>query len=98
MADGQGPAPQSPHPGRVRTYRRLMNAELALRPIRRKGPLGTPELSDALEATETPGDTIEPEDDLYLETLIRYVASLGGHIEVQAVFPEDTITLLREPT
>jgi hypothetical protein len=25
------------------------------------------------------------------------VAALGGHLEVTAVFPEETITLLREP-
>ena len=27
----------------------------------------------------------------------RYVAALGGHLEVRAVFPEETVTLLREP-
>lgn len=97
MPEGQNAGEQPAHEGRVNTYRRLMNAELALRPIRRRRPLGLPELSAVLEATESPGPEIEPEDDLYLAVLVRYVASLGGHVEVSAVFPEDTITLLRDP-
>ena len=36
-------------------------------------------------------------DDLYLGTLARYVAALGGHLEVLAVFPDETITVRREP-
>jgi hypothetical protein len=38
-----------------------------------------------------------PADDVYLDALARYVAALGGHVEVRAVFPDETITLLREP-
>jgi hypothetical protein len=34
---------------------------------------------------------------VYLDALMRYVAALGGHLEVRAVFPDETITLLREP-
>jgi hypothetical protein len=40
---------------------------------------------------------IEQEEDVYLSTLARYVAALGGHLEVLAVFPEETVTVLREP-
>jgi hypothetical protein len=40
---------------------------------------------------------IEQQDDVYLSTLARYIAALGGHLEVLAVFPEETITLLPEP-
>ena len=37
------------------------------------------------------------EPDLYLTTLTRFVAALGGHVEVRAVFPEETITVRRDP-
>ena len=40
---------------------------------------------------------IEQEEDVYLSTLARYVAALGGHLEVLAVFEDETVTLLREP-
>ena len=37
---------------------------------------------------------IERQDDLYLSTLQEYVAALGGHLEVNAVFPDGIITLV----
>ncbi|MGD9890834.1 MAG: transcriptional regulator [Dehalococcoidia bacterium] len=37
---------------------------------------------------------IEHERDIYLSTLGRYVAALGGHLEINAVFPDETIHLL----
>jgi hypothetical protein len=39
----------------------------------------------------------EAEDDIYLTTLTRFVAALGGHVEVRAVFPEETITVRQDP-
>ena len=69
---------------RVETYRRLMDAEARLEDARRRR--GVEETT--LDASE---------DDDYLSTLARYVAALGGHLEVQAVFPEERITLLRQP-
>jgi DNA-binding XRE family transcriptional regulator len=37
---------------------------------------------------------IERQDDLYLSTLEEYVAALGGHLEVNAVFPDGIIALI----
>ena len=37
---------------------------------------------------------IERQDDLYLSTLQEYVAALGGHLEVNAVFPDGIIALV----
>jgi len=69
---------------RVAMYRRLMDAEARLEPVRLRHGVG-----------ETAPEAGESDD--YLATLARYVAALGGHLEVRAVFPEETITLLREP-
>jgi len=68
----------------VAIYRRLMDAEARLEEVRRRRGVS----ESALDASES---------DDYLATLARYVAELGGHLEVRAVFPEETITLLREP-
>jgi hypothetical protein len=54
-------------------------------------------IANALEVSQPNVSRIEQEDDVYLSTLARYVSALGGHLEVLAVFPEETITLLREP-
>jgi hypothetical protein len=77
---------------RVAMYRRLMDAEERLDPLRRRRGVTDTAFGDALEASE---EDVEP--DLYLATVARYVAELGGHLEVRAVFPEETITLLRGP-
>jgi hypothetical protein len=49
-------------------------------------------LGDALEVAET-----DDEEDVYVATLARYVAELGGRLEVRAVFPDEIVTLLRLP-
>lgn len=79
---------------RMDTYQRLMDAEGRLDDVRRRRGLPETAMADALDTIEGGGDQIEPEDDLYLRTITRYVTELGGHIEVVAMFPEETVTLL----
>jgi hypothetical protein len=59
--------------------------------VRRRRGVSETAFGDAREASE------ESAPDVYLDALTRYVAALGGHLEVRAVFPEETITLLRQP-
>jgi transcriptional regulator with XRE-family HTH domain len=83
--------------GRVAGYRRLMEAELRLAEVRRRRGVSQATIADALDVSQPNISRVEQEDDVYLSTLARYVAALGGHLEVLAVFPEETVTLLREP-
>ena len=76
---------------RMETYKRLMDAEVRLDEVRRRRGVSDTALGDALEASEGGAH----EGDVYLSTLMRYVAALGGHLEVRAVFADETITLLR---
>lgn len=82
---------------RMNTYGRLMDAEARLDDRRRQRGLPETAIADVLDAIEGGGARIEPEDDLYLRTVSRYVARLGGQVEVRAVFADETVTLLREP-
>ena len=82
---------------RVATYRRLMQAELRLGELRSRRGLSQATVAQALDVSQPNISRIEQEEDVYLSTLARYVAALGGHIEVNAVFPDETITLLRDP-
>lgn len=46
-----------------------------------------------------PGDTcIEHEEDIYLATLRESVEMLGGELEIKAVFPDQTVTLVPADT
>jgi hypothetical protein len=72
-----------------------MDAEIALYP--RHERLRAPEslLGDILDTHEP--ETDAPVEDLYLATLSEYVAALGGHVEIRAIFPDEQVRLLREP-
>jgi transcriptional regulator with XRE-family HTH domain len=74
-----------------------MEAELQLAEVRRRRGVSQATIAEALEVSQPNVSRIEQQDDVYLSTLARYVAALGGHLEVRAVFPEETVTLLREP-
>src|SRR5689334_21612601 len=77
------------------TLRRLMDAEVALDSRRER--LGVPEslIADILDELEP--ESGEPVEDLYLRTLSRYVAALGGRLQVQAIFADEQITLMSDP-
>jgi hypothetical protein len=72
------------------TYKRLMDAEARLDGMRRRKGVRDTALGDALEETEE-----QCTDDVYLSALARYVAALGGELEVRAVFADETVTLAR---
>lgn len=72
-----------------------MDAEVALYPRHERSRVAESLLGDILDRHEP--ETDEPVEDLYLRVIADYVAALGGHVEVTAVFGEERITLLREP-
>lgn len=80
---------------RVRAYKQLMEAELRLSELRTRRGVSQASMASALDVSQPNISRIEREDDVYLSTVARYVAALGGHLEIQAVFANETITLLR---
>jgi transcriptional regulator with XRE-family HTH domain len=82
---------------RVEAYRRLLDAEMRLNDLRRRRGLSQAQVARALEVSQPNISRIEQEDDVYLSTLARYVAALGGRLEVNAVFDDETVPLLSEP-
>lgn len=82
---------------RVATYRRLAEAQAHVGEARTKERAADAAIDAAVEASEPTPEEIAHGDNLYLGSLARYVAALGGHIEVTAVFPDETIVVRREP-
>lgn len=82
---------------RVATYRRLVEAQAQIGDARSRRGVSDALLDDALEASEPTPEEVAHGDELYLGSLARYVAALDGHIEVTAVFPNETIVVRREP-
>lgn len=42
-------------------------------------------------------DLVDEQTNLWIAAIGDTVAALGGHVELIAVFPDETVTLLREP-
>lgn len=65
-----------------------------LRELREQQGVTQATLAARLGTTQTNVSRIEHERDTYLSTLADYVAALGGRLEVNAVFPDETIQLI----
>ncbi len=52
------------------------------------------QIAEAWDVSQANVSQIEHTQDIYLSTLRKYVAALGGKIEIRAVFPDGSITLL----
>ncbi len=62
--------------------------------LRRKLDLTQAIVADRLDVTQENISQIERgEADVRLSTLSRYIEALGGHLEVRAAFPEETVAL-----
>jgi hypothetical protein len=82
---------------RVMAYRRLMWAAERIGQARHRSGVSWTAIEEALAASELTDSEVPVEPDLYLTTLTRFVAALGGHVEVRAVFGEETISVRRDP-
>jgi hypothetical protein len=82
---------------RVAAYQRLLEAGEQISQARHRRGESWATIEKALAGSELGGSEVPLEPDLYLTTLTRFVAALGGHVEVRAVFAEETITVRREP-
>ncbi len=78
---------------RVGEHERAMRDALQLGQLREARNLTQAELAGALDVSQANISRIERQEDLYLSTLSGYVEALGGHIEVNAVFPDKVIAL-----
>ncbi len=52
------------------------------------------QIAEAWDVSQANVSQIEHTQDIYLSTLRKYIAALGGQVEVRAVFPDEVITLL----
>jgi DNA-binding XRE family transcriptional regulator len=81
---------------RVETGTRALRLALALAAARERRGVTQATVADAIGTSQANVSRIESEQDVYLSTLARYVAALGGRLEVAAIFPDETIVLAGE--
>jgi DNA-binding Xre family transcriptional regulator len=78
---------------RVQKYERAIETTLALARLREARAVKQSELAARMAVSQSNVSRIEHEDDLYLSTLRSYVESLGGRLELTAVFPDAVIAI-----
>lgn len=78
---------------RIDEAKRAMRDALALAELRASREVTQIGLADALGVSQPNVSRIEHQDDVYLSTLRSYVEALGGRLEVQAVFEDQTVQL-----
>jgi DNA-binding Xre family transcriptional regulator len=77
----------------VAAERRLLEFEVALNELRRRRSLSQASLAEALGVTQENVSRIERQGDIALSTLDRYIAGLGGKLEIRAVFEDEDVKL-----
>jgi hypothetical protein len=80
----------------VAMYERLMVAEELIAHARARYGVSDQTIMDALVASAPDASHPEEEEDPYLSELARYVAALGGHLKLLAVFPEEATVVFGE--
>lgn len=73
--------------------KRAIVAAVRLNELRKQRGQTQAQLADLLGMTQANVSRIERSDNLYLSTLADYVDALGGHIEINAVFDDDVVSL-----
>ncbi|MGH3261095.1 MAG: hypothetical protein ACRDNS_03775 [Trebonia sp.] len=91
-ADGweEEPAADPDSERRVAVFQRLMEAETRLHEWWEQRQTTTTWVTELL------GHPVEDNTDLWISALGEKVAAMGGHLELTAVFDNETLTLLRE--
>jgi DNA-binding XRE family transcriptional regulator len=66
-------------------------AELPLEQLRSARSLTQTNMAQVLGVNQSAISKIEKRTDMYLSTLRSYVEAMGGHLEIQAVFPDGSV-------
>jgi transcriptional regulator with XRE-family HTH domain len=79
---------------RIEAYRHAIRDAMALADLRADRKMTQQEVAEALRVSQPNVSRIEHEEDLYISTLRGYVIALGGKLEINAVFPDQTVALV----
>jgi DNA-binding Xre family transcriptional regulator len=78
----------------VESQRRLTESIIELTKLREARGATQQQIANAWEVTQANVSKIEHTPDIFLSTLSKYVEALGGRVEINAVFADQTICLL----
>ena len=74
------------------TYRQL-KASMALEELRDARRMTQQELAQTLNVDQSAVSKLEHRTDMYVSTLRRCIAAMGGELQIRAVFPAGTVMI-----
>ena len=77
----------------IQGVREAMRAELRLAELRKHRGASQAKIAERLEVSQSNVSQLERGDDVKLSTLDNYIKALGGHLEISAVFDDETIPI-----
>jgi transcriptional regulator with XRE-family HTH domain len=84
-------SPESRERIKKRTAR--MYSEMALQELRQARHLTQQELAEVLQMNQAAISKLEHQSDMYVSTLRRFVAALGGELRIVAHFPQGDVVV-----
>jgi len=72
---------------------RCLKGAMALEELRDALRMTQKELATALKVDQSAISKLEHRTDMYVSTLQRCIAAMGGQLEIRAVFPEGTVRI-----
>ncbi len=70
---------------------------MTLRELRRERKFSQTELADGMHISQGDVSRIEKRSDMKVSTLDNFVNALGGTLEIHAIFPEKTVSVMMGP-
>ena len=78
---------------RVRKGTEKLYSEMALQELRQALHLTQQQLADNLKMNQAAVSKVERQSDMYLSTLRRFLAAMGGELRIVAHFPQGEVTI-----
>ena len=78
---------------RIEAKKDALRREMDLAELRKALALTQSTLADALGVRQAEISKIEQRTDVFVSTLRRFVQAMGGELEINAVFPDRTVTI-----
>jgi transcriptional regulator with XRE-family HTH domain len=78
---------------RIKERTAQMVSEMALQELRQAMELTQQEMADQLQMNQAAISKMEHQSDMYVSTLRRFIAALGGELRIVAHFPQGDVVI-----
>ncbi len=78
---------------RIKKRTEALRSEMALQELRQAMQLTQQQLAENLQMNQAAVSKVEHQSDMYISTLRRFLAAMGGELRIVAHFPQGDVTI-----